>query len=417
LINPTTALRKIAAMTKRIKVIQGGQGAGKTFSILMLIINHASSNEGLDIYIASAELSKMRITVIKDFVKIMRLFGIFDRNSWKGGKEYEFRNKSKITFIGLDKEDIGKGLRSDLIFLNEANKTSFETYRELTSRAKQVILDYNPNSEFWVHTEILDRDDSEFLILTYTDNEYLADTEIKEIEINRSKAYINLELPNLDIVNNVKSKYYQNKWQIYGLGKIGSNPNRIFFWNSCTVEAYQNFEAPVYYGVDWGTVDPLAMIEAKYTDGRLFIRELNYKSENQIRESLSTAMNKKLQDQDEGLIKWLFAQKDINRDRPIICDNNRVEKIKALRSMGFDYAIRATKTKGSILDGIDILNGLEVYYTQDSKNIDNEQKNYSRVIDRYGVVLEEPEDKNNHLMDAVRYIVLFLRKEGIIKNI
>jgi phage terminase large subunit len=128
-------------------------------------------------------------------------------------------------------------------------------------------------------------------------------------------------------------------------------------------------------------------------------------------------MNKKLQDQEEGLIKWLFAQKDINKNRPIICDNNRVEKIKALRSMGFDYALRATKTKGSILDGIDILNGLEVYYTQDSKNIENEQKNYSRVIDRYGVVLEEPEDKNNHLMDAVRYIVLFLRKEGIIKNI
>ena len=178
MIKQTTALRRIAGLTKRIKVIQGGQGAGKTFSILILIINHASSNPDKDIYIASQELSKMRITVIKDFIKIMRSFGIFDKNNWKGGKEYEFTNKSKITFIGLDKEDVGKGLRSDLIFLNEANKTKFETYRELTTRAKQVIIDFNPNNEFWAHTEVLDRPDAEFLLLTYKDNEYLDKTRL-----------------------------------------------------------------------------------------------------------------------------------------------------------------------------------------------------------------------------------------------
>ena len=404
-------------MRKRIKVIQGGQGAGKTFSILVLIINHASSNPDKDIYIASQELSKMRITVIKDFVKIMRLTGLFENSNWRGGKEYTFANKSKITFIGLDKEDVGKGLRSDIIFLNEANKTPFETYRELTTRANQVIIDFNPNNEFWAHTEILNRPDSEFLILTYKDNEHLNETEIKEIELNREKAYIDLNAENLDHPSNIKSKYYLNKWHIYGLGKIGSNPNRIFFWNSIPLKKYNELDVPVYYGVDWGTVDPMGIIEVKYYDGSLYLKELNYKSENEIREGLSPDLNKQLNQGDEGLIKWLFSQLNIDYNRPIICDNNRRDKIIALRNMGYAYALRASKPKGSILDGIDLLNGLDVYYTEESKNIEMEQRKYSRKVDRYGVVLEEPEDKNNHLCDPARYVANFLLQEQIIKSI
>ena len=47
----TTALRKIASSRKKITVVQGGQGASKTFSILMLLINHASNVEGREILV------------------------------------------------------------------------------------------------------------------------------------------------------------------------------------------------------------------------------------------------------------------------------------------------------------------------------------------------------------------------------
>ena len=60
MIQATKALRKIARLRKRIWGIQGGQGAGKTFSILLIIINHALKQPGKEIYIVSAELSKMR---------------------------------------------------------------------------------------------------------------------------------------------------------------------------------------------------------------------------------------------------------------------------------------------------------------------------------------------------------------------
>ena len=62
-----------------------------------------------------------------------------------------------------------------------------------------------------------------------------------------------------------------------------------------------------------------------------------------------------------------------------------------------------------------LLENLKVFYTASSKNVAYEQENYSRKVDRYGVVLEEPEDKDNHICDSARYVALYLQKEGIIK--
>lgn len=247
MIKPTKALRKIAQLKKRIWVIQGGQGAAKTFSILLLLANHARSQPNKEIFIASAELSKMRITVMKDFVKILREVGIYDEVSISDTL-FRFGSGSFIKFIGLDKEDIGKGLRSDIVFINEANKVSFDTYRELTSRAKRVILDFNPNAEFWAHVEVVTRDDAEFLVLTYKDNEFLSYQELKEIERYKSLAYHDPTLPTPDIPSNIKSKYWQNKWHVYGLGIIGTNPNRIFFWDQIPDEKYHAIQATKYLG-------------------------------------------------------------------------------------------------------------------------------------------------------------------------
>jgi PBSX family phage terminase large subunit len=209
----TTALRKIAALRKRIKGIQGGQGAGKTYAILALIINHASSNANKEIFIASEELSKMRITVIKDFINIMKSFNIYNSDHFTDGTLYRFPNGSFIKFIGLDKVDIGKGLRSDIMFVNEANKVKFDTYRELTSRAKQIFIDFNPNRKFWFHTEILTRNDCDFLKLTFLDNEFLSKEERGEILRYKEKGFAK--------DGTVINQYWANMWRVYGLGEVG----------------------------------------------------------------------------------------------------------------------------------------------------------------------------------------------------
>ena len=213
MIEATTTLRKIAAMRKRIRVICGSQGASKTFSILMLLINHASSKEDRKILVVSEELSKMRPTVIADFIKIMKEWGIYDDSSWNSSEAiYRFRNGSTINFKGMDKLSIGKGLRCNVLFANEANKIDWEAYREISSRADNIFIDYNPNLLSWIDTEVIPREDCSFLRVTWRDNEFLGDAEKAEIMGYAEKAF------NDD--GSIKSEYWHNVWKVYSEGEV-----------------------------------------------------------------------------------------------------------------------------------------------------------------------------------------------------
>jgi len=133
--------------------------------------------------------------------------------------------------------------------------------------------------------------------------------------------------------------------------------------------------------------------------------------------TLTPAQHREIRQHEEGLVLWLFQRIGIPEDGYIICDDNRPKKILALRNAGWEYAVAAEKGPDSILNGIDLLTGMDVCFTDESPDLEAEQEAYSRKTDRYGVVLEEPEDLNNHLIDPVRYVANFLRAEGIIKNI
>lgn len=429
MLQQTTALRKISALRKRIKGIQGGQGAGKTYAILQLLCNHASSCPNKEIYIASAELSKMRITVIKDFVNIMIAFGIFERSRWVDGTLYRFKNGSFIKFIGLDKEDIGKGLRSDIIFVNEGNKVKFDTYRELTSRAKQVFIDFNPNKKFWFHTEVMTRDDCDFIKLTFKDNEFLSKEERSEILRYKRQGYqydqelgdyaVN-EKGELVIINN----YWANMWRVYGLGEVGQVEGRIYTWQPCTLEFYLSLQVTEYFSTDWGKVDPWAIVGLKYHDGNLYVRELNYASENEIERNMPPSLLQSIrgaeagdmEDRHDGLVSYIFTKLSIPYDAMIVCDNNRPNKIRSLRRAGWEYAI-AVGGKTDLINRIGVLSNLNIYYTKDSVNIEAEQENYCYDKDINGTIMEKPIDQDNHTIDAIAYGTQKLFEEGVIRHI
>lgn len=424
---PTTALRKISSLKKRIWGIQGGQGAGKTYSILLLLINRASSVESQEIYIASAELSKMRITVIKDAVNIVNNLNLqIEITGTKNGSPlFIFPNGSFIQFIGLDKEDIGKGLRSDIMFINEANKTNFDTYRELTSRAKRIIVDFNPNKKFWFHSEVLTRDDCDFLKLTFLDNEFLSTEERGEILRYKKLGYktdektgdfaVN-ENGDLIIINN----YWANMWRVYGLGEVGQVEGRIYNWNKVSLSDYLSINVTEYFGSDWGKVDPWAVTGLKYYDGNLYVRQYNYASENEIERNMSPqqlqAIRNSESDEFDGLVAYIFKKLNIPYSANIVCDNNRPNKILSLRKAGWEYA-QAVGGKLDLVNRISVLSGLNIFYTDDSPNIEYEQENYCYEKDSNGVLLEKPIDQDNHAIDSIVYPVQWMFREGIIKNI
>jgi phage terminase large subunit len=372
----TTALRKIAALKKKIKVIQGGQGASKTYSILMLLINHASSQENKEIFVASSELTKMRLTVINDFKTIMKSFEIFDSNNFLGGTLYNFPNGSFIKFIGLDKEDMGKGLRCDVMFVNECNKIKFETYRELTSRAKQTILDFNPNARFWVHDEVITREDADFIILTYKDNEYLGKEEVFEIERYYEKGY--------NEAGEVINEYWANKHRVYALGQEGFVDGVIF--QNWKIGEFDD-TLPVLYGIDFGFRDPFTLLKVAFEKKSMtiYLHEEIYQS-NLAPNDIIELLNVKIP----------------NKNSLILADSADPTQIRGIKNDGFNILGLG---KEKIVIGIRHLQSWTFKVTETSENLIRELNNYV-WLDKKG---EVPTDTENHLLDPLRYTEKYYR--------
>lgn len=384
MIQQTTALRKIAALKKRIKVIRGGQGAGKTISILILLVNHASSKPNKEILIVSEELTKMRLTVIKDFVKVMQLAGIYQDSNFLAGTLYRFKNGSFIKFIGLDKEDVGKGLRCDIAYFNEVNKIDFESYRQVASRAAKVICDYNPDAEFFIDKEVIGREDCDFLQLTYADNELLDESERNEILSYKDKGY------NED--GSIKNEYWANLWNVYGLGNIGSLRG-VVFDNWSEIDQLPKEAKLLGYGADWGfTNDPTTLIGIYKYNGQHIFDEMIYQ---------------------KGLVNSeivnLYKAKGVRSDVSIWGDSAEPKTIQDISNYG--YRIKgANKGKDSVMFGISLMQESKFLVTRSSHNLIKELRSYIWDTDRQGNQLNKPIDSQNHGIDAIRYYFCSLSK-------
>ncbi len=205
----TTATNKVLALKRRTKIIQGGSSASKTYSILAVLIDKATRIAGLEISVVAESIPHLRRGALKDFLKILKWTNRFNDDQFnKSLLTYNFKNGSVFEFFSADDSSKLRGARRDILYINECNNVTFESYNELAIRTKkEVFLDFNPANEFWVHTELKDEPDADFIILTYKDNEALDNSIVEQIEKNRLKAET--------------STYWANWWRVYGLGEIG----------------------------------------------------------------------------------------------------------------------------------------------------------------------------------------------------
>ena len=71
----TTAINKIIKLKKRIKIIQGGTSAGKTFGILPILIHKAADTPNIEISVVAESIPHLRRGALKDFLNIMKWTG------------------------------------------------------------------------------------------------------------------------------------------------------------------------------------------------------------------------------------------------------------------------------------------------------------------------------------------------------
>lgn len=378
----TTSIKKLRKLTKRIKKIPGGTSAGKTFGLLPILIDKAARTSLLEISVVSESVPHLRKGAMKDFLKIMKATGRYNDKNWNRTLlTYYFSNGSYIEFFSADQEDKVRGPRRNILYVNECNNINFETYHQLAIRTdKEIWLDYNPTHEFWIHTELKDDPDAEEIILTYKDNEALADSIVREIEKARDKAFFNIELENIFQETNIKSSYWSNWWRVYGLGQVGSLEG-VVFNNWKLVDEVPKEAKLVGHGLDFGySNDPTAIVEVYEWNGKRVLNEICYRT--------------KMVNSDVA---------DVLPNKPITyADSAEPKSIEEIRRLG-KLIKGVTKGKDSINFGIQIMQQNEYLVTRSSVNLIKEFRNYTWDTDKTGKKINKPIDSFNHAIDAIRY--------------
>lgn len=374
----TTSLNKIEAAVCEptfYKVIQGGMSAGKTFAILTLLVGYCESYPDSLVTVLGLSYPHLKTGAIRDFQKVLKETNRWDDTKWSGTDHiYRFSNGSTLEFVSVDKMS-ARGPRRDVLFVNEANGISYEVFDQLASRTRDfAIIDYNPSAKFWAHEELLERqkDQTTFLILTYTDNEALSARERANIESRRPK----------------KGEEPSNWWTVYGLGQIGTLEGNIYSgWEEMDAEKIKKAGRLIRYGLDFGfSNDESALVSIwELEDGRLGIVEEIYQ---------------------KGLLGSqyapLFESIDLDPTTVIVADAARPEIIAEIAQAGYRI-VGADKNPGSVLRGIDRVKERQIVYA--GKNLKQEYLSYAWRKKRSGEVLDEPQDGNDHLMDALRYAI------------
>ena len=364
----TTATNKVLGLKRRIKIIQGGTSASKTYSILAVLIDKATKTPQLEISVVAESIPHLRRGALKDFLKILKWTNRYNDEQFnKSLLTYNFKNGSVFEFFSADDSSKLRGARRDILYINECNNVPFEAYNELAIRTKkEVFLDFNPANEFWVHKELKDEPDSDFIILTYKDNEALDESIVQQIEKNREKAST--------------SAYWANWWKVYGEGQVGSLEG-VVFNNWKQIDILPNEAKLIGIGLDFGyTNDPTAIIEVYNYNGTRIINELAYRT---------------------GMLNSDIA-KVLPNNVTIYADSAEPKSIEEIRRYGKTIK-PVTKGKDSINYGIDVMQRQNYLVTSNSSNLIKELRSYCWDTDKTGMRLNKPIDHFNHAIDALRY--------------
>lgn len=255
----------------------------------------------------------------------------------------------------------------------EASKDDFDQLEQRC--AEFAILDYNPTAEeHWIYDNVCSREDCYFDHSTMLDNPFVPENMKRKILSYEPTEY-NYENGTVDI----------RKWKIYGLGERAKIEGLIFdgvkivpeipFW----VKQRWRF-------VDFGfTNDPTAIGTVGYYNNTIFIDEECYRTQ---------------------MLNADIAR-EIKRHPPLKCwcDNAEPKTVRELQLAGIP-ALATRKGAGSVVDGIQFMQGLQICVTERSVNAKKEFDNYTWQQDKNGHWLNVPVDDYNHIIDGVRYICI-----------
>ena len=356
---------------KKIQLHQGSARSGKSYALLQYLIVKAIS-EKLLISVVRKTFPALRTSALRDFKDIMKGLGLWDEEKYMATEHtFTFDNDSQIEFFSTDSAEKLKGLKRDILWVDEANELNHEQFMQLAIRTTGgIILSFNPSfsPKHYIMSELAVRDDCQLFVTTYKDNPYLPEEQVKFIERYRD----------------TNPRY----WMTYGLGQFAVNEKQIYEFEIVDEFDFDTAEF-VCFGLDVGYVsDPTALVGIWKAGDKLIVNEHIYQK---------ALITQQILD----LLKGNVGERDI-----IIVDSAEPRLIDEIKRGGFPLARGVKKGKDSIQWGIDLVKQHRIIVPKHNTNLIEELYSYEWVDDGNGGVTNVPVDANNHLLDALRYGVM-----------
>lgn len=365
----------------RYKVYYGGRGSGKSWAIAEALI-------------VMADMCKLRILCCREIQKSIKdssyqllkdtadRLGIANRFVFL---ETEIRHKktgSKFIFTGLlrNEQTIKSKEGMDICWVEEAQTVSESSWETLIPTIRkdgsEIWLSFNPlNADDPTTIRFVENPPPEAYVrkVNYDENPYFNDALRREMEWDRKNDY----------------EKYLHIWE--GYPRTFSDAQ--VFRGKYVVEPFEDDlykkAERLFFGADFGFAqDPSTLVRCFMLDRNLYIDYEAYGVGVEIDEL------PQLYRSVPGADKW-----------PIKADSARPETISYLRNRcGFNIA-GAEKWQGSVEDGIAYLKSFEKIVIHPScKHTADEFRLYSYKTDKLtNEVLPIILDKNNHIIDAIRY--------------
>ena len=364
-IKTTTVFENLINTDKRVCVFQGSSRASKTYNILIYWVYRLLQEENKTLSIVRKTLPALKGSVLRDLKEILINFGMFDSSKWHSVDGYYELGSNTIEWFSVDDETKLRGRKRDYLFINEATEINEEEYTQLILRTSdRVTIDLNPSLwKSWIY-DLEGQEDVFYTIVTYKQNPFLSDVQVKEIE---------------------KLQYRdQNLWRVFGLGQKGV-PTRVVFNHQQMCDEIPKEAKLLGYGIDFGWSDPNTLVGVYKLDDNIYCDELLY-----LRHTT--------------LPDFIYRIKDLglNLKDDFICDSANPQSIEEMKRNGINSK---SVVKGSILHGIDLIKRHNLFITPTSLNLINELNSYVWKQDKNLNNLDEPVDKDNHILDGIRYVL------------
>lgn len=364
-VNTTITYQNQESSPTRVTHHIGGTRSGKTYAILQWIIVQCLQSKQ-EVTIVRKTIPSLKRTVMLDFKNIMQALGIYNESEFNiTDRIHTFFNDSTIQFVSTDNSEKLRGLKSSILWLEEANEIDSESYFQLQIRTTgPIILSYNPTVSpyHWLRQ----MEDCSRYFTSYKNNPYLEKSVVKAIE--------DLQRTN------------PKAWKTYGLGEYTTNEKAVFQFNS--VEWIPDEAEFIAYGLDYGySNDPSCLVSVWRYDSEIYLLEHFYET------GLTTS------DLDNKLKGVVQGRQEIWADSAEPRLNDELYKL--------GWNVRpVTKGKDSINFGIQVMQNYKINIPKACQNLTNEFYSYEWATDRFGAQLDKPVDYMNHGIDATRYVFM-----------